>query len=98
MALAEGDKVPEALVLDRPNKPLGVGVEVWAPRRQTHQLYARRLEQGSEVSCIKRLTVEDDGTERRQRARLGAGEVAGDLGGWERSGGARERALTAERG
>jgi hypothetical protein len=28
MTLTEGDDVPQALVLDRPNKPLRVGVEV----------------------------------------------------------------------
>jgi hypothetical protein len=30
MTLAKGNEVPEALVLDRPNEPLGVGVEVRA--------------------------------------------------------------------
>jgi hypothetical protein len=32
VTLAEGNDVPEALVLDRPNKPLGVCVQVRAPR------------------------------------------------------------------
>jgi hypothetical protein len=46
MTFAKGNDVPEALVLDRANKPLGVGVQVRAPRRQAQQLYARGLEQG----------------------------------------------------
>ena len=49
MALAEGENVPQALVLDRPNEPLGVGVEVWAPRWQARQFHARDLHQGAEV-------------------------------------------------
>ncbi len=34
MTFAKGNNVPEALVLDGPNEPLGVGVQVRAPRRQ----------------------------------------------------------------
>jgi hypothetical protein len=66
-------------VLDRPHKPLGVGVAVRAPRGQADQLYARGLEQRSEVCRIERITVDDQVTEARQRARLGVSEVAGDL-------------------
>ncbi len=47
MTLAEGDDVPEALVLDRPNEPLGVGVEVRAPRRAGAAVARPRLAAGS---------------------------------------------------
>ncbi len=79
MTFAEGDNVPEALVLDRPNKRLGVGVQVRAPRRQPQQLYARALEQGPEVRRIEGISIHDQVPEARQRARRGVGEVAGDL-------------------
>ncbi len=57
MTLAERDDVPEALPLDRANEPLGVGVEVRAPRRQAQQSYARGLRQGPEVRRIERITT-----------------------------------------
>ncbi len=79
MTLAERDDVPEALALDRPNEPLGVGVEVRAPRRQAQQLYARGLQQGPEVRRIEGIAIDDEVPEARQRARCGVGEVAGDL-------------------
>ena len=47
--LAERDNVPEALVLNRANEPLGVGVEVRAVGRQAQQMYARGLQQGPEM-------------------------------------------------
>ncbi len=79
MTFAEGNDVPEALLLDRPNKPLGVGVEVRAPRRQAQQLHARGFEQAPEVRRIEGISIDDQVPEARQRARHGVGEVAGDL-------------------
>jgi hypothetical protein len=79
VSLAKGDNVPQALVLDRPNKPFGIGVEVRAPRRQAQQLHARGPQQGPEVRRIERIAIDDEVPEARQRARCGVGEVAGDL-------------------
>src|SRR5580698_726130 len=79
MTLAERNDVPKALVLDRANEPLGVGVEVRAPRRQAQQLYARALQQSPEVRRIERIAIDDQVPEARQRARRGVGEVAGEL-------------------
>src|ERR1700722_12740353 len=53
MTFAEGDNVPEALVLDGPNEPLGVGVQVRAPRREAQQLHAGNVQQGPEVRRIE---------------------------------------------
>ncbi|HTB73199.1 MAG TPA: hypothetical protein VK762_08135, partial [Polyangiaceae bacterium] len=66
-------------MLDRPNEPLGVGVEVRAPRRQAQQLYARGLKQGPEVRRIERIPIDDEVPETRKRTRCCVGEVAGDL-------------------
>jgi hypothetical protein len=57
--LAERNEVPEALVLDRANKPLGVGVQVRAPRRQAQQLHARGLQEGPEVRRIEGIAIDD---------------------------------------
>ncbi len=77
--LAERDNVPEALVLNRANEPLGVGVEVRAVGRQAQQVYARGLQQGPEMRRIEGVAVDDDVSEARQRAGCGVGEVAGGL-------------------
>jgi hypothetical protein len=79
MTFAEGNDVPEALVLDRSNKPLGVGIEVRASRRQAQQFHARDFQQGAEVRRIEGIPIDDQVTEARQRAGRGVGEVAGDL-------------------
>jgi hypothetical protein len=71
--------VPQALVLDRPNKPLSVRVEVRAPRRQAQQEYARGLQQGPEVRRIERIPIDDEVPETRQRTRRCVCEVAGGL-------------------
>jgi hypothetical protein len=60
---AEGDDVPEALVLDRPNEPLSVSARVRARRRQAQQLYARGFEQGPEVRRIEGISVHDQAPE-----------------------------------
>src|SRR5580700_7900556 len=79
MTLAERNDVAEALVLDRANEPLGVGVEVRAFRRQAQQLHARGSQEVPEVRRVERITIDDQVPEARQRARRGVGEVAGDL-------------------
>ncbi len=67
MTFAKGNDVPEAIVPDRPNEPLGVGVQVWAPRRQAQQLYARDLQQGPEVRRIERIPIDDEVGVRRKK-------------------------------
>jgi hypothetical protein len=79
MTLTEGDNVQQALVLDRPNEPLSVGVQVRAPRRQAQQLYARDLKQAPEVRRIEGVSINDQVPEARQRTPCGVGEVASDL-------------------
>jgi hypothetical protein len=79
VTFAERNDVPEALVLDRPNEPLGVGVQVRAPRRQAQQSYARDLEKAPEVRRIEGIAIDDEVPEARQRTRRGVSEVAGDL-------------------
>jgi hypothetical protein len=59
MTLAERDDVPEALLFDRSNEPLGVRVEGRAVRRQAQQLYARGLQQGPEVRRIEGIAIDD---------------------------------------
>ncbi len=59
VTLAQRDDVPQALVLDRPNKPLGVRIEVRAVRGQAQQLYARGLQQGPEVRRVEGISIDD---------------------------------------
>jgi len=79
MTFAEGNDVPEALGLDRPNKPFGIGVQIRAPRRQAQQLNAGGLQESPEVRRKEGIAIDDEVPEARQRARRGVGEVAGDL-------------------
>jgi hypothetical protein len=79
MTLANGNDVPEALVLDRANEPLSVGVQVRAPRRQAEPLHARGLQESPEVRRIEGIAIDDEVPDARQRARRGVGEVAGGL-------------------
>src|SRR5580698_8677817 len=79
MTLAERNDVPKALVLDRANEPLGVGVEIRASRRQAQQLHARGSQEVPEVRRVEWIAIDDEVPEARQGARRGVGEVAGDL-------------------
>jgi hypothetical protein len=82
MTLAEGDDVPEAFVLDRANKPFGVGVQIRAVRGQAQQLHPGCLEERAEVRGVERVPVDDQVAEAPQRARRGIREIAGDLLSW----------------
>src|ERR1700723_2160086 len=79
MTLAERDDMPEALLLDRSNEPLGVSVEVRAVRRKAQQVHPRRLQGGPEVRGVEGIAIDDEVPEARQRTGRGVGEVAGDL-------------------
>ncbi len=76
VTLAQGDDVPEALVLDRADEPLGVGVQVRASAGQAQQLHARDLEKAPEVRRVEGIAIDDQMPDARQRACRGVGEVA----------------------
>ncbi len=50
----------ETIVLDRPNEPLGVGVQVGRTRRQADDLDAGILEQIPERRRVLQVPIEDD--------------------------------------
>ena len=57
--LADRDDLRQALLLDRPDEPLGVGVEVGAPRGCPHRLDPGRPQQGMELGAEERVPVVD---------------------------------------
>jgi hypothetical protein len=57
VVLSKHDHAPEALPLDRSDKPLGVGIQIWAPRRQLDRRHAAVLEDLVERSGEQRIAV-----------------------------------------
>ena len=81
MALAERDDVPKAFLLDGANEAFREGIEIRAPRRQSHQRDPRGSQQALELRCVQRVSIDDQVAEASQRADLRVRQIAGRVGG-----------------
>ncbi len=76
---SEEDHPMETFVLDRPNEPLGIGVQVGRTRGQPDDLDAGTNQQVSKRDGVLRIPIEDDEVLVREESVDGVGEVAPDL-------------------
>ena len=71
--------VTQALGLDRPDKTLGIRVQVRASRRQAQKLHVARCQDLFEVSRVQRVPVDDQMARVFQESACRVREVASDL-------------------
>jgi hypothetical protein len=74
----QGNDEPEAFLFDGTHEPLRIGVQIWAPRRQPHQLHPGGQE-AHELPREKRVSIDNQMTKAPERTGHGVGQIAGDL-------------------
>jgi len=79
MTFAERDDVAQALLLDRADEPLRVGVQIRAARRQPQERHPRHVEKALQVRGVERISIHDEVTVAAERPGHGIGEIASDL-------------------
>ena len=79
MPLAERDDAMETLLLDRPDEPLGIGVEIRALRRQPDRLNIATRQDLAKDPRVERIAVMNQLARGPQEAIDRIGQIAGHL-------------------
>ena len=79
MPLAERDDTMEALLFDRPDEPLGIGVEIRALRRQPDRPHIATRQDLAKDPRVERIAVMNQLTRGSQEAIDWIGQIAGHL-------------------
>ena len=79
MPLAERDDTMEALLFDRPDEPLGIGVEIRALRRQPDRPHIATRQDLATDPRVERIAVMNQLTRGSQEAIDWIGQIAGHL-------------------
>ena len=79
MPLAERDHACETLLVDRPDEPLGIGVEIGTLRRQPHRLNTGALQDLAKDPRIEGIAVVNQRARPAQTAIDRVGQIAGLL-------------------
>ena len=79
MTLAEWDDSIETLLLDRPDEPLGIGIEIGTLRRKSDRLNAAARQDLAKDTSVKGISVVNQMPRSPQEAIARVGQIAGLL-------------------